>query len=132
MAAPPAESRHGSGRLRVLVVEDHRESAQTLQMLLGLFGHEAAVAHTGPEGLRAARAWCPDVVLCDIGLPGLDGWGVARALRADPVTAEVHLIAVTGYGEDDDRQRSHECGFDLHLVKPVDPADLAGLLSRLK
>ena len=71
-----------------------------------------------------AERWQPDVVLCDIGLPGLDGYGVARKLRGDPATAQARLIAVTAYGQDEDRRRSHEAGFEQHLVKPVDPDDL--------
>jgi two-component system CheB/CheR fusion protein len=98
-------------------------------MFLELLGHEVAVAYTGPEGVHMARAFHPDVVLCDIGLPGLDGYGVAGALRRDPVTARAHLIAITGYGEDEDRQRSRQAGFDHHLTKPVDPAALQGLLT---
>jgi CheY-like chemotaxis protein len=129
-AAVPARGGR-SECLRVLVIEDNRDTADMLCLLLEAGGHEVAVAYTGPEGVRAALALRPDAVLCDIGLPGLDGWGVARALRADPATADTHLIAVTSYGEDNDRQRSLDAGFDLHLVKPVDPADLLGLLTRL-
>jgi CheY-like chemotaxis protein len=80
--------------------------------------------------VQKARAWRPDVVLCDIGLPGLDGYGVAGALRRDPTTAMAHLIAVTGYGQEEDRRRSRQAGFDHHLTKPVDPHDLRQLLAR--
>src|SRR5262249_40837192 len=83
--------------------------------------YEVAIAHTGREGVGLARDWLPDVVLCDLGLPEMDGFEVARALRHDPATASAHLIAVSGYGRDDDRQRCREAGFDLHLTKPVDP-----------
>jgi CheY-like chemotaxis protein len=116
----------------VLVIEDSRDTAEVLRLLLEVGGHDASVAYTGTEGVRTAQAWRPDVVLCDLGLPGLDGWGVARALRAYPATAAAHLIAVTARGDAEDRRRSHEAGFDLHLVKPVGPADLAGLLARLQ
>ena len=130
LGGAPAARRPTGGGLRILVVEDKPDAAEMLRILLVLLGHEVAVAHTGPEGVEAARRGPPDVVLCDIGLPGLDGYGVARALRQDPATAGVRLIAVTGYGSDEDRRRSREAGFDLHLTKPVDPADLQPLLTR--
>ncbi|HJZ89469.1 MAG TPA: response regulator [Gemmataceae bacterium] len=112
----------------MLVIEDHRDTADSMQMLLGLMGHEVAVATNGPDGLRMAREWAPRVVLCDIALPGLDGYEVARRLRADPATDRLALIAITGYGHEADRQRSRAAGFDIHLVKPVEPADLDRLL----
>src|SRR4051794_14468482 len=83
---------------RVLIIEDNYDGAASLRLLLELLGHEAAVAHTGPEGVRAAREWRPDVVLCDIGLPDLDGYGVVAELRRDPATADCCVIALTGYG----------------------------------
>jgi CheY-like chemotaxis protein len=110
--------------LRVLVIEDHKDTAASLQLLLELRGHEVRVTHSGPEGVLAALEWRPSVVLCDIGLPGLDGYGVARELRRNPLTAQVRLVAVTGYGSEEDRRRSREAGFDLHLTKPVEPDDL--------
>jgi CheY-like chemotaxis protein len=97
-------------------------------MLLELFGHDVTVAHTGPAGVAAAGRARPDVVLCDIGLPGMDGFAVASTLRQNPSTAAVRLIAVTGYGRDEDRRRALAAGFDEHLVKPVDPEDLLGRL----
>ena len=110
--------------MRVLVVEDNRDAADSLRLLLALYGYEVAVAYSGHDGLRAAVQCRPDVVLCDIGLPGLDGYAVARKLRGNPATAQARLIAVTAYGRDEDRRRSHEAGFERHLVKPVDPDDL--------
>jgi CheY-like chemotaxis protein len=80
-----------------------------------------AVAYAAPDGVRAAEQYQPDVVLCDIGLPGLDGYGAALGLRANPATANARLIAVTAYGQDEACRRSHEAGFEQHLVKPVDP-----------
>jgi PAS domain S-box-containing protein len=112
------------GPLRILVIEDNPDAADTLRDLLELFGHEVEVAYTGSEGLEAARRFHPEVVLCDIGLPGMDGYAVARQLREDPGTSCSHLIALTGYGRDSDRQLAEEAGFDLHLVKPVAPDDL--------
>jgi CheY-like chemotaxis protein len=116
---------------RILLVEDNRDAADTLRMLLELYGYEVTVAYTGPEGVQAAEEQRPNIVLCDIGLPGLDGYGVARKLRGNPATAKAHMIAVTGYGSDDDLSRSREAGFDRHMVKPVDPVDLKQALATL-
>jgi len=117
---------------RILVVEDNRDSADSLRLLLELSGHEVAVAYSGHDGVQAAEQYQPEVVLCDIGLPGLDGYGVARKLRDNPTTATARLIAVTAYGHDEDRRRSHEAGFDLHVVKPVEPAALGKLLAEFQ
>jgi CheY-like chemotaxis protein/two-component sensor histidine kinase len=104
---------------RVLVVEDNVDAAETLREMLRLWDHDVEVAHDGPGGLERARAFRPDVVLCDIGLPGMDGYEVARALRSDPVSASVFLVAVTGYASPEDARRAAGAGFDLHLGKPV-------------
>ncbi len=117
-------------RQRILVVEDNRDAADSLRMLLELLGHEVRVAYAGPEGVQAARAWHPDIVLCDVGLPGLDGYGVAGELRRNPATAQARLVAVTGYGSDEDRDRARQAGFDHHLTKPADPAALVQLLGQ--
>jgi PAS domain S-box-containing protein len=122
---PHAKGKH----LRILVVEDNRDAADSLRMLLELLDHEVRTAYSGPDGVTTARQWRPDVVLCDIGLPGLDGYGVARELRLNPTTARVRLLALTGYGAEEDRRRSSEAGFDAHLVKPADPAELCKLLA---
>ena len=111
-------------------IEDNRDAADSLRMLLQLLGHQVTVAYTGPEGVRLARQSLPDVVLCDIGLPGLDGYGVASELRRDPATAGAALIAITGYGQEEDRQRSRQAGFDHHLTKPVNADILQPLLVR--
>ena len=113
---------------RVLIVEDKRDTAESLQRFLELVGYDVRIAYSGLDGLHAAREWLPDCVLCDIGLPGLNGWEVAQALRQEPATAAIRLIAITGYGSEADKQRSHQAGFERHLVKPVDPADLLELL----
>jgi CheY-like chemotaxis protein len=123
----PVEARHP---LRVLVIEDNRDAAETLGDLLTLFGHEVELAHTGPDGIETARRFLPQVILCDIGLPEMDGYAVACELRRDPATAICHLVALTGYGRDSDRQRAEDAGFDLHLVKPVEPLQLESLLQR--
>ncbi len=119
---------HTARTLRVLVIEDNRDTADTLRQVLEMLGHEVAVAYSGPAGVEAAMECRPDAVLCDIGLPGLDGYGVAAALRGQPATASARLVAVTGYGQEDDRRRSREAGYDHHLVKPVDPDVLQALL----
>lgn len=107
--------------LKVLVVEDNRDAAESLRRLLYLSGYEVSIAYTGADGLRAAKRLHPDVILCDIGLPDSNGFVVANALRSDPDTAATRLIAVTAYGADEDRRRARAVGFDVHLVKPVDP-----------
>ena len=107
--------------LRVLVVEDNHDSAETLRQLLYHSGYEVAVAYTGRDGLTLAKRLRPDVILCDIGLPDSNGFVVASALREDPDTCAARLIAVTAYGREEDRRRARDAGFDLHLVKPVDP-----------
>jgi PAS domain S-box-containing protein len=127
---PAAPLKPAAVPLRILVVEDSRDAADSLRMLLELLGHQVAVAYDGPEGVRRAREWRPDVVLCDIGLPGLDGYGVAGELRHDPTMAATQLIAITGYGQEEDRRRARQAGFDHHLTKPVDPALLQPLLVR--
>ncbi len=108
-------------RLRILVVEDNRDAAESLRRLLHLAGYDVSLAYNGEDGVRAAKLLHPDVVLCDIGLPDSNGFVVASALRSDPDTAAARLIAVTAYGADEDRRRARAVGFDLHLVKPVDP-----------
>jgi CheY-like chemotaxis protein len=125
----PARPGCDSKRLRVLVVEDNRDAADSLQMLLEVFGYEVSVAYTGPDGVAAAKEMRPDAVVCDIGLPGLSGYEVARALRRHPATAKARMIAVTGYGGEDDRRQSREAGFDAHLTKPADPTALQELLA---
>ncbi len=111
--------------LRILVIEDSRDGAESLRLLLALSGHEVHVAHNGQTGIEAAHAFRPAVVLCDLGLPGgISGYDVARALRQDPATAPFRLIAISGYGQPEDQARARAAGFDLHLTKPVDPIEL--------
>ncbi len=128
LSAWPAIPRPVEERRRVLVIEDNQAAADTLGILLALLGHEVRVARTGPEGVKVGRDWKPEVVICDIGLPGLDGYAVASQLRKAAGQA-VRLIAVTGYGSDEDRRKAKEAGFDHHLTKPADPATLLQLLT---
>jgi PAS domain S-box-containing protein len=116
-------------RLRVVVIEDSRDAADSLRLLLEVLGNEVRVAYTGPDGVRAASAWKPDVVISDIGLPGLDGYGVATQLRRHPATARALLIGLSGYGREEDIRRAGEAGFDHYLVKPAAPEQLLRLLA---
>jgi CheY-like chemotaxis protein len=118
--------------LRILVVEDYLDSALSLKLLLRALGHEAEVAYNGPMAVASAKENEPDVVILDIGLPGMNGWDVARALQKEATVKRPFFIAVTGYGADEDKRRSLEAGVDLHLIKPVDPEDLAGVLRRFQ
>jgi CheY-like chemotaxis protein len=115
---------------RVLIVDDNADAAQTMQLLLKSLGHDVRVANDGGEALEAAAEFRPDIVLLDIGMPGMDGYEVARRLRTlkagDP---RPRIVAVTGWGQDLDRQQSREAGFDVHLVKPVDVAQLESILA---
>jgi signal transduction histidine kinase/CheY-like chemotaxis protein len=125
---PPAPaSQQERSSLRVVVVDDNVDGAESLATLLGLMGHEVRVAHDGPGGIAAVREFGPDLVLLDIGLPGMDGYEVARRLRREPGVGAV-LAAVSGYGRDDDRRMAREAGFAHHFVKPVDLSDLRRLL----
>jgi PAS domain S-box-containing protein len=128
---PPDEVPVTLGHMRrVLIIEDNADAAESLQLYLSLAGHQVSVARSGSEGLEKAHTCRPEFVVCDIGLPGsLDGYGVASAMRADPELHSTYLIALTGYGMEEDRRRAQAAGFDQHLVKPVDPERLARLLS---
>ena len=117
-------------RCKVLVVEDNRDSAYSLADLLELWGHEVRVSLDGTGALHTAWDWRPDVVLLDIGLPGLSGFEVARRMRAEPALAGSVLVALTGYGQDDARLSAQEAGFDQHLTKPVDLEELRAFIAR--
>jgi len=126
MAAPVME-RPCSRARQVLIVEDNLDQAQTLSQLLGLRGHELRVASTGPAAIEIARRFRPEVVLLDIGLPGMDGFEVARQLKREH-GERMRIIAVSAYGTDADRRQSMEAGCELHLVKPADPRFIESLL----
>jgi two-component system CheB/CheR fusion protein len=113
---------------RILVVEDNPDAAESLRLLLAGLGHQVDVVNDGREAVDAARRLRPDVILLDIGLPGVDGFHIAKALRGLPETSAARLIAVSGYGQEKDRERSKEAGFDLHFVKPVDPRMLTAAI----
>jgi two-component system CheB/CheR fusion protein len=110
------------------VIDDNRDAANSLAMLR-MAGHEVRTACDGPAALELAPRFRPEVVLLDIGLPGMGGYEVARRLRAQPELEGVVPVALTGYGQDEDRRRSRENGFDYHLTKPVEPAGLQRLLA---
>lgn len=133
VAAPSkAESTTLPRKVKVLIVDDHVDAAQTLARLLSRRNCEVRMAHDGPGGVEAAREFRPEVLLLDLGLPGFDGYEVARVLRADPACADSLFIAISGYAQDSDRQRSTEAGFEYHCAKPVDFTALLGAIrSRL-
>ena len=115
----------------MLVVDDNRDAVETLAMLLGLWGHDVRLAADGPSAVESAAAHRPDVVLLDISLPGMSGYEVAERLRANPELRETVLVAMTGYGQAEDKKETSEAGFTLHLVKPVEPDVLQKLLADL-
>ena len=116
-------------RRRVLIVDDNVDAAETLQMVVSTMGHDAQTVHDGPTALDAARKSRPDIVLLDISMPGMDGYAVARGLRREPELRNIRVVALTGYGQQEDRRRTREAGFDEHLVKPVSPDDLRRLFA---
>jgi CheY-like chemotaxis protein len=128
---PPPALRPPSSGKRILVVDDNRDAAASLALLLRILGNDIRTAHDGLEAVGVADAFRPDVVLLDIGLPGMNGYDAAQRIRQQPWGAGVIVIATTGWGQEADRDRSREAGFDEHLVKPVDPADLIRLLASL-
>jgi CheY-like chemotaxis protein len=126
--AAPRPIEHTRVAMRVVVIEDHVDTADLMREILREAGHDVRVAHSGNAGIDAARALLAEVVLCDLGLPDIDGYEVARRLRADDSTSRAHLVALTGYDGEDEQQRTREAGFDRHVVKPIDPFELERLI----
>ena len=117
---------------RVLVVEDNDDLREMLDILLTQDGHEVHMANDGPSGLQAALSFRPDIALLDLGLPGFDGYALARSIRAHAEGEQIYLVALTGYGQPEDRLRSTEAGFDELVVKPLDVNQLAQIVQRAK
>jgi CheY-like chemotaxis protein len=126
---PAAKDLVETPRRRVLVVDDNADAAATLRMLLEVQGHEARAAYTGPAALDALAQFDAEVVLLDLGMPHMDGFEVARRIRALPRGRDMLLVALTGWGQADDRKRTADAGFDEHLTKPVDSERLAAILA---
>jgi DNA-binding response OmpR family regulator len=116
---------------RILVVDDNHDSALSLAMMLSIMGHDTRTAHDGESAVETAENFLPEVVLLDIGLPKLNGYEVAQRIRENTWGQSMFLIAVTGWGQEEDRQRSSEVGLNVHMVKPVEPAALERLLADL-
>src|SRR5262249_34739123 len=114
---------------RILIVEDNADGREMLRAALEIAGHQVFVAEDGPRGVDKASTVRPDVVLLDLGLPGLDGYEVARRLRHAPGGQDMLIVALSGYGRQEDKARSRESGFDFHLVKPVDPSAVERILA---
>ncbi|HSD20175.1 MAG TPA: PAS domain S-box protein [Anaeromyxobacter sp.] len=125
---PPTGSARVPAR-RILVIEDNPDAAETLREMLEMNGHEAEITHNGRDGIEKARAFRPDIIFCDIGLPDMDGYAVARGIRSDPTLAFALLVALTGYALPEDRLHAEEAGFDRHLTKPVSLAQIEEVLS---
>jgi CheY-like chemotaxis protein len=117
---------------RILIVDDNRDGAASLAMLLTVMGNDTRTAHDGMQGVELAEAFRPDLIVLDIGLPKLNGFDACRRIRKMPWSKDTLIVAATGWGQDEDRKRSHEAGFDHHLVKPVDAAELNRLLAESK
>jgi two-component system CheB/CheR fusion protein len=134
-SVPPTEGRDApaapKSSLHILIVDDNKDGADSLSMMLKIMGNETHTAYDGQEGVEAAERYRPDVILFDIGLPKLNGYEACRRIREQPWGKSMVLIAVTGWGQDEDRRRSHDAGFDHHMVKPVDPTSLMKLLAEL-
>ena len=114
--------------MRIVVIEDHLDTAELMQEILSDAGHDVRVAHNGSAGIDAARTLGAEVVLCDVGLPDIDGYEVARRLRADHATASARLVALTGFDGEEEQRKARDAGFDRHVVKPIDPFQLETLL----
>jgi signal transduction histidine kinase/ActR/RegA family two-component response regulator len=131
MAGAGEPTRAAGAALRVLIVDDNADFVDMLAVMVGMLGHDVGKALDGPSAISAAASYRPDVVLLDLGLPGLSGYEVARCLRQHPDTARTRLVALTGWGQEEDRARTRDAGFDHHLTKPTEPETLCRLLSEI-
>ncbi len=130
--SPIVAERVGLSRRRILVADDNVDSAESLRQLLELFGHDVKTANDGLQAVEIAGTFRPDVIFLDIAMPKLNGYEACRRIRKQPWGEGAMVVAMTGWGQDEDQRRSQEAGFDLHFVKPVDPEALEKLLSSLK
>jgi CheY-like chemotaxis protein/anti-sigma regulatory factor (Ser/Thr protein kinase) len=128
-SAPAQASTDAERPRRVMLVEDNADAREMMTMLLEMHGCEVRAAASGPDGIALAMAERPELAIIDIGLPGMDGYAVARALKDNPATAAIELIALTGYGSEDDRQRAIAAGFARHFTKPIRMEDLRAALA---
>jgi CheY-like chemotaxis protein len=130
---PPEDSsaQAPSGARRVLIVDDNADSAESMAVLLRFHGHEVRLAYNGQAALEEAHAFRPEVMFLDLDLPKVDGYEVARRLRREPAMRDMTMVAMTGYGQEEDRQRTQEAGFQSHMVKPVDFDKIEELLASL-
>lgn len=121
-----------NGRRRILVADDNEDSASAMAMMLKLMGYEVSTASDGPEAIQRAEAFRPALILLDIGMPGMNGYDACRHIRQQPGGEEIVIAGLTGWGQEEDKRRSRDAGFNYHLVKPVAPADLEKLLAAVE
>jgi signal transduction histidine kinase/ActR/RegA family two-component response regulator len=129
VAGAPSSDATKTARRRVLIADDNRDGAEIMAMLLDQFGYDVQLAFTGPDAVAAAEKYHPHVAILDIGMPGMNGYEVAQRIRAAPWGESIMLIAVTGWGQDEDKRKAHDAGFNQHLIKPVDPNMLESLVA---
>jgi CheY-like chemotaxis protein len=130
-ATSPSSRAVGVSRRKILVVDDNEDAAESLAALLAINGHDTRMAHDGHDAVEQAQHFNPDVVFLDIGMPSMDGHETAKLIRQQPWGKDIVLVALTGWGQSEDRRRSKDAGFDHHLVKPADPAVVEKLLLSL-
>ena len=136
----PVPSANGTGtvelashpKCRILVVDDNEDATVSLAMMLEIIGHEVYTAHDGETGVKLAKKWQPNIILMDLGMPRMNGYEAARHIRQETWGTRIILVALTGWGADDDRRKTQDAGFDRHLVKPVEPNALLQLLAELQ
>ena len=127
----PANAVACNGKRSILVIEDNQDTAESICLLLRLDGHDVKTAMTAISGLETARDFHPEIILCDIGLPGMDGYQIAHAIRQDDALSSAYVIAMTGYGREKDRRQALDSGFNLHLTKPIDYDNLRRTLANM-